>query len=159
MKTTILFIAISIGILLNSDAQSTKKWEGEISKLVQTMPRFPGCENLKSNDKKDACSKEKLMNYINAHLQYQEGCKAGRVIISFVVNPYGGICNAIIQRDESDGCGESAMAVIEKMHLDGVVWVPGTSAGKNVAVLYTIPITFGQPEDPKSPLGKRRKKN
>jgi len=62
----------------------------EIFRVVEQMPRFPGCENM-AGDKnaKKMCSERKLYEYLYAHIKYpqiaRENRVEGLVVIQFVV--------------------------------------------------------------------------
>lgn len=103
--------------------------------IAEIMPRFPGCEDLPTNQERDYCAQQKLMEYIYKNLRYPalaaETGVEGRVTIRFVVTEYGNVENVEILRDIGAGCGEEAKKVIENMNTFAEKWIPGRQeAGK-----------------------------
>ena len=126
----------------------------EIFKVVEQMPRFPGCENeLIDNKAKEDCAKQKMLQYIYKNLKYpaiaRENGVEGMCVIQFVVDKTGGVSNVKIVRDIGADCGIAALSVVEGMNKLPQKWTPGKQGGKNVKVLYTLPVRFKkeEPED------------
>ncbi len=121
-----------------------KTADGEnIYRIVDEMPRFPGCENSdKATALKNACAKDKLVNFIANELRYppeasKEGLE-GMVLVSFVVGENGDIMMPEIKRDIGGECGEEALRVVNLMPK----WIPGIHEGKAVKVRFNLPINF-----------------
>lgn len=119
----------------------------EVFKVVQQMPRFPGCENITGDQMaKSQCAQGKLLQYIYRHLKYppiaRENGIEGNVVLQFVVGKNGLIDEAKIVRDIGGGCGEAALSVVTKMNAMSEKWTPGKQRGRNVSVLFTLPIRF-----------------
>ncbi len=130
---------------------NTKEMEveesAEIFKIVQQMPRFPGCEDLIGSDKeKEKCAKEKMVEYIYRIQNYpylaKENKVEGMAVLRFVINENGSIDKIEILRDPGSGCGEEAFRIVESMNNMEAKWTPGFSKGNPVKVLYTLPIKF-----------------
>ena len=119
----------------------------EIFKIVEEMPRFPGCEDLAGSvqDKK-ACADKKLYEFLYEHLSYPSVARdngiEGVVVIRFVVEKNGTIQGATVARDIGGGCGEEALRVINMMNAQSKVWIPGKQRGRSVRVLFTLPVRF-----------------
>ncbi len=117
----------------------------EIFKVVEEMPRFPGC-NTGSMAEKKACADQKLLQYLYKNLKYpaiaRENGVEGRVYIQFVVEKDGTVQDANIVRDIGAGCGQAALKVVVNMNNLPQKWSPGKQRGKAVRVLYTLPVTF-----------------
>ncbi len=64
---------------------------------------------------------------------------SGTVYISFIVEKDGSINEIKVIRDIGFGTGEEAIRVMQKCKN----WIPGTQNGKNVRVLYSLPIKIG----------------
>lgn len=113
------------------------------------MPRFPGCEDLPTEQEKSDCSREKLLNFINDNLKYpvlaQENGLQGTTVVTFGVETDGTLSNIKVVRDIGCGCGEEAARVVALMNERGIRWTPGTQNGKEVRVQYNLPIRFGFP--------------
>ena len=125
----------------------------EIFKVVETMPRFPGCEKEEwSAIERKACADKEFVEYIYRHLNYPRIAKAnkieGRVYVQYVVEKDGYLSDIKLVRDIGYGCGEAALAVVEGMNYLPERWTPGTiRGGKSVRVLYTLPVTFKLPPE------------
>lgn len=119
----------------------------EIFKIVEEMPRFPGCETSASTiDEKKACADRKLMEYLYSEIHYpgiaRENNIEGMVVVGFVINKDGSITDAQILRDIGGGCGEEALRVVEKMNHMDQKWIPGRQRGIPVRVQFTLPVRF-----------------
>lgn len=121
----------------------------QIFKVVERMPRFPGCEDQGSKEEKDSCAQEKLKKFVQDQLQYPEEAKAkgveGTVVVSFVVEKDGKVSSAKVVKDIGFGCGKEAVRVIESMNKLGLRWTPGPSRGNIVRVLFNLPVEFKLP--------------
>ena len=117
----------------------------EIFKVVEEMPRFPGCDSGSAEEKK-ACADQKLLQYLYKNLKYpaiaRENGVEGRVYIQFVVERDGTVQDGKIVRDIGAGCGQAALKVVNDMNNLPQRWTPGKQRGKAVRVLYTLPVTF-----------------
>jgi len=110
---------------------------------ADVMPYFPGCNDFEGNpDGKRKCSNYNLVGFISTTLKYPEEAKKetleGTVIVSFIINKDGYIQDAFILKDIGGGCGEEALAVVEKMPR----WEAGMHKGKKVNVKLNLPIKF-----------------
>jgi len=131
-----------------SDSQDLKlvtisPMQVEIFKVVEKMPRFPGCEF--DNDY-NGCSNKKLDKYIDKNIVYPEEAinnkVEGTVIIEFVVTEEGLVTDAKVKKDIGFGCGQAAIDVIESMNFMPERWISGAQRTRLVNVLITKPIEF-----------------
>ena len=111
------------------------------------IPLFPGCEEIAGSEEvKYACSKEKLLNFINSNLSYPKKAKAqgleGTVVVQFVVGVEGSITQISVVKGLGNEFDEEAVRLVELMNHMDQKWVPGTQRGKPVEVPYTLPISF-----------------
>lgn len=115
----------------------------EIFKVVEKMPKFPGCAF--EHDARE-CSNKKLDKYIDKNLVYPKDAIdnkiEGTVVVQFIVNEDGLITNAEIKKDIGFGCGQAALDVIESMNNMSEKWTPGAQRTRIVSVLITKPIEF-----------------
>ncbi len=122
-----------------------KKKKPEIFKIVEQMPRFPGCEDKPTKAEKEKCAQAELYKFIYDHLKYptiaQENGIEGKVFLRFAVDDKGKVSQVTILRDIGGNCGEAAAKVIRKMN-DSKTWIPGRQGGRKVSVWYTLPIVF-----------------
>ncbi|MBK8517371.1 MAG: energy transducer TonB [Saprospiraceae bacterium] len=120
--------------------------EEEIFKVVEQMPRFPGCEDKKTEAEKELCAKTKMLEYIYKNLKYpaiaRENGVEGQVVLQFVVDKDGSITDTKIVRDIGAGCGTAAETIVNGMNDMGKKWTPGKQRGRAVRVLYTLPVKF-----------------
>lgn len=120
--------------------------DDEIFKVVEQMPRFPGCEDKATEKEKDDCAKQKMLEYIYKNLKYpaiaRENGVEGQVVLQFVVDKDGSIADVKIVRDIGAGCGAAAEAIVQGMNTMGKKWTPGKQRGRPVRVLYTLPVKF-----------------
>lgn len=119
----------------------------EIFKVVEQMPRFPGCEDVSgTNEEKKACADKKMLEFIYKNVKYpaiaRENGIQGRVVIQFVVEKDGTITDARIVRDIGAGCGEEALRVVNSMNSMPRKWSPGKQRGQPVRVQFTLPVSF-----------------
>ena len=121
--------------------------EDKIFKVVEEMPRFPGCEDMAGSiDERKACSDKKLLEYLYKNLKYpaiaRENGVEGMAVIQFVVEKDGSVAGAKVVRDPGAGTGTSALKVVEAMNSMGAKWTPGKQRGRPVKVQYTLPVKF-----------------
>ncbi len=124
----------------------TKESEERIFKVVEEMPRFPGCEGIETIKEKRKCSEKKMLTYIYSNLVYPKNARLnkieGMVIIKFIVDKQGHITNSEIAMDIGEGCGEAALNVVNSMNEMNEKWIPGKMRGEPVAVQYSLPVRF-----------------
>ncbi|HMT69476.1 MAG TPA: TonB family protein [Saprospiraceae bacterium] len=121
--------------------------ENEIFKVVEMMPRFPGCEGITGTIKeKEQCAQVKMLEYIYQNLKYpqlaRENGVEGTVVLHFVIAKDGYIDDIKIVRDIGAGCGDAAASAVDSMNDMNERWIPGTQRGRKVRVLYTLPVKF-----------------
>ncbi|MFT6321529.1 MAG: protein TonB [Granulosicoccus sp.] len=117
-------------------------------KVINDLPRFPGCEGRgKSKKELKECSDNEMLKFIYSNLKYPGKARAekteGRVIAQFTVFRDGSVGNVKILRDIGNGCGEEAKRVILLMNDMPQKWIPGRSRGKPFTpVDFTLPVSF-----------------
>jgi protein TonB len=119
----------------------------EIFKIVEQMPRFPGCESTGGTaEEKKACATQKLYRFIYDNIKYptlaRETGIQGSVVVSFVVNKDGSVEQITVLRDPGAGCGAEAERVVKLMNDKNIKWMPGKQRGKPVRVQFILPIKF-----------------
>ncbi len=124
----------------------------EIFRVVEEMPRFPGCEEVTDRQERESCSQEKLLNFIFDNLQYpalaRENDVEGTVVVSFIVEKNGSLSNIRIVRDIGAGCGHEAERIIGQMNSEDIRWIPGKQRGRARRVQFNMPIRFELSEPP-----------
>lgn len=118
----------------------------EIFKVVEDMPRFPGCEDIENKKERRACANRKMLTFIYEHINYpglaRDNNIEGTVVISFVVDKDGRINDAEVVRDIGGGCGAEALRVVNMMNDMPERWIPGMQRGRPVKVLFNLPVKF-----------------
>ena len=118
----------------------------EIFRVVEEMPRFPGCEHLATMDERKACADKKMLQFIYDNIQYpaiaRENGIEGTVVVRFVVETDGAIKHAEVVRDIGGRCGEEALRVVTLMNNMQQKWTPGRQRGKAVRVWFNLPVKF-----------------
>ena len=144
----LIFITLS---LINSQsifAQDNGNPPAEkIYKVVEEMPRFPGCEvGVMTLEERYKCAEKSMLNFIYSSIVYPDSARAhgteGRVVLSFVVTKNGRVNDPKILKDIGDGCGDEALRALKLMQKGNVIWKPGMKDGQAVSVQYTLPIKF-----------------
>ncbi len=122
---------------------------GEIFKVVEEMPQFPGCEEVADPGKRNLCSQKKMLAFIYENVKYpkeaREAGTEGMVVVSFIVEKDGSIADAEIVRSIGSGCDEEVLRVVYLMPN----WKPGKQNGKKVRVHYNLPVKFKLDDDSK----------
>lgn len=101
----------------------------EVYFIVEEMPEFPGGQLA-------------LRQFIAQQIKYpvvaQEKGIQGKVYVNFVVGKDGSVRNARIARGVDPSLDREALRVVNSLPQ----WKPGKQKGKEVAVSYTVPISF-----------------
>ena len=122
-------------------------WGDDIHKVADEMPLFEGC-NMSSTDysEKRECSDHALLTYLYKNLKYPDEAKdagvEGRVYVQFVVTDEGIIGKRRLVKDIGAGCGDAALAVLDKMIAEDVRWTPAIKDDRKVNILFTLPVTY-----------------
>ena len=118
----------------------------ETFKVVEEMPRFPGCEDLETQAEKKKCADAAFLDYIYTNLEYPEEAIEkninGNVVVQFYIESDGFVSGINVVRSLGFGCDQAAIDVIESMNLMEEPWRPGYQREKPVRVIYTLPIKF-----------------
>jgi len=116
-------------------------------KVVESMPRFPGCE-LEDLDvaEKTECAQRKMLEFIFTNLKYPVSARTnnseGMVVLQFTVLKDGNIGDVVLLKDPGARMGNSGQWIVNRMNYICKKWSPGIQDGKPVKVLYTLPIKF-----------------
>jgi len=132
-------VAISIADVKGNDEKGkdiadvkqavTQEVEDKVYTVIEQMPQFPGGEG-------------ELLNYINKNIKYpviaQENGVQGKVILRFVVSKTGTVDKVEVIRSLDPACDKEAVRVVKTLPK----FIPGKQNGINVAVWYTLPVTY-----------------
>jgi len=132
---------------LQAVAQDKETYSNEIFKVVEDMPRFPGCETEDiAKEEKQKCANNKMLQHLYSNLKYPQSAREkgveGKVIVQFVVLETGRISDIQIINDLGEGCGDAVVKVVESMNDMEEAWIPGKQGGETVKVQYTLPVKF-----------------
>lgn len=121
--------------------------EEEIFKVVEDMPRFPGCEDKgMSKDELKKCSEGKMVEFLYKNLKYpaiaRENGVEGTCVVQFTVETDGKVSDIQIVKDIGAGCGDESKRVVDMMNAQGIKWIPGKQRGREVRVRFTLPVKF-----------------
>lgn len=101
----------------------------EVFMVVDQQPQFPG-------------GMQALAAFLQNEIRYPDIARKagveGKVFIQFVVGSDGKISGVEVVRGIGGGCDEEAIRVVKAMP----DWIPGRQNGHNVAVRFSMPITF-----------------
>jgi len=118
----------------------------EAYREVDEMPRFPGCEHLADINDRNKCAGNRLLEYLYSSIKYPDEARKnvieGSVIAEFMVDKSGYVHNLQIIKGIGYGCDEEVERVISSMNRLSERWIPGKKDGKNINVIYSIPVKF-----------------
>jgi TonB family protein len=120
----------------------------EVFKVVEEMPRFPGCEEMADKNERNKCSQQKLLEFLFANVKFPKDAAEkgfeGLVVVKFVVEKDGSIHDADILKGVEGGCGEEVLRVVYTMPK----WIPGKKDGKSVRTEFKLPVRFALEDTP-----------
>lgn len=132
-----------------TEIEEDQESEGDtlFGKIVETMPRFPGCEDQGLSDADlDKCAQEKMLQFVYENLRYPSYDRnlgiEGMVVVQFVVLRDGSLGDVNLVRSSGGRMGNSGQWIVNRMNYICDKWIPGVQRGKKVKVLYTFPIKF-----------------
>ena len=114
--------------------------------VIDEVPVFPGCEDLASNEERKACMSNKITEHINANFDIGLGKELGlkgtnRIYVQFKITEDGNI-DILGARAPHPALEEEAKRAVNTLPQ----MTPGKQKGKEVGVLYSLPITFNAGE-------------
>lgn len=141
----ILALLLSCCFLTASYGQDDKVYS-----VVEDPARLLICENPQTSfAERKKCSDQRLLRYITQNIVYPEQALQdsieGSVVVRFVVQKTGFMGDAEILRDIGGGCGPAALAVLDSIRKDSVVWKPAFTDSMFVDSYVTLPIRFKIP--------------
>ena len=110
--------------------------------VIEDVPIYPGCENLKNNDERKKCMSEKVQSFVSKNFNTDLGNQLGltgvnRVIVQFKIDKNGNVTD-VKSRAPHPRLEQEAARVINMLpHMK-----PGKQRGKPVGVVYSLPIVF-----------------
>ena len=117
------------GTPFTHETTTIKQEEDKVFQVVEEQPVFPG-------------GMEALMNYLKKNMKYPKEAQdkgiQGRVIVQFVVNKDGSICDAKVVKAVDPLLDAEALRAVNAMPK----WIPGKQKGEPVRVRFTLPLSF-----------------
>ena len=118
-----------IDVVVEKPVEKPKETVVQVFRSVEQMPQFPGGEAA-------------LMKYLQSHINYPpmavENGVQGRVVVQFVVDKTGKVCEVVVVRNVDKDLDKEAVRVCKSLPK----FTPGRQNGQAVAVWYTLPVTF-----------------
>ncbi|GHC46864.1 M56 family metallopeptidase [Ulvibacter litoralis] len=110
--------------------------------VIDKVPTFPGCEGLSSNEEAKKCMSEKIMHFVVDNFNTKvEGVEAingrQRIMVQFKIDKSGSIANVKAKAAHPELETEAIRVVSKLPKME-----PGVQEGKEVGVLYALPILF-----------------
>lgn len=137
---------IFIALLLTFSSQILCSQEEEVLDnvgfaVIEKVPVYPGCKDGTNEELKN-CMSQKISTFVGQNFNIRKGSKGlkpgvHRVYVNFKIDKTGQITN-IKSRAPSPKLEQEAIRVIKKLPQ----MIPGQQKGKNVGVIYSLPITF-----------------
>ena len=85
---------------------------------------------------------QELMKFLQTNIRYPKEAQArglqGRVVVQFVVNKDGSICEENVVKSVDPQLDAEALRIVRSMP----TWTPGKQRGEAVRVRFTLPVTF-----------------
>lgn len=121
--------------------------ENTTFKLVDVMPRFPGCEDEEMSDvAKKECADEKMLAFISKNVKYPQIARVngieGTCVVQFIVEKDGSLSDIRVVRDIGAGCGAESARVVKLMNTQNLKWISGMQDGIPVRVQFNLPFRF-----------------
>lgn len=110
--------------------------------VIETVPVFPGCENMKTNEERKKCMSEKVNKFMHKNFNMElttdlDLSGVYRVYVSFKIDNKGSIVD-VAARAPHPKLQEEGVRVVKMLPK----MKPGEQRGRPVGVLYAIPITL-----------------
>ena len=143
---TVTFNKVPVGegieVIEVVETESQKELTDVPFAVVEEVPVFPGCESLQTNEERKKCMSEQVSQLINANFNTKIGEElqlkgVQRIYTRFRINENGDIVDIESRANapELEKEAERVISLLPKI-------TPGKHKGKNVGVLYSLPIVF-----------------
>ena len=113
-----------------------------IFSLVETVPLFPGCEGLSNNAERRDCMSQKISKFVSKKFRSDRGEGLGlsgvnRIFVTFKIDKQGNVVD-VQAKAPHPKLEQEAKRVTNLLP----VMTAGKQAGKDVDVLFSLPISF-----------------
>lgn len=138
--------AVATELSLPFNFALSKEEKSEVFKVVDEMPRFPGCEAEEDAQERKQCANTKLMQYIYNNLKYPADARddgvEGNVIVQFIINKKGRMEDINIVRSVHPSLDAEVLRIARQMKEMEKGWIPGRQKGEAVKVEFNLPVKF-----------------
>lgn len=125
------------------ETSSTQTPDGIPFSVVEQVPVFPGCEDLKTNEERRECMTQKVTQQVNrtfnTNVAGDDITGINRIYVQFQVGKSGEV-NVLGVRAPHEVLEEEAKRVVG----DLPDMIPAQHEGEEVAILYSLPIVFNK---------------
>jgi len=141
---TLIFMLISFGGFSQED-------DAIPFAVVDQVPAYPGCEQMNNDEMKD-CTVAKISEHVNTNFDTSLGKKLNiqgqtRIIVQFKIDANGNITNVRSRSlDDKTEVREALQTEATRVVSSLPKMKPGQKDGKDVAIMYSLPIAFAVPE-------------
>lgn len=109
---------------------------------IETVPLFPGCEGLSDNDERRDCMSANISKFVTKKFRAERGEGLGlegvnRIYVNFKIDKFGKVVE-VKARAPHPKLEKEALRVARLLP----DMTPGKQGGKDVAVLFSLPIIF-----------------
>lgn len=110
--------------------------------IIESVPVYPGCEKMKTNDDRKKCMNEKIKRFVDKNFDTGLANELGlegkqKITVQFKIDSKGNVVG-VQSRAPHPRLKEEAADVINKLPK----MTPGMQRGKAVTVVYALPIIF-----------------
>ncbi|MBY5956904.1 TonB family protein [Membranicola marinus] len=139
-NSIVQFPVVTLGSALGDNVKADQ------GNLVESPPRFPGCEELTGPlSKKVQCAEKKFLEYLYENIGYPAIARKnniqGQVIATFTITKDGTVDEVHIIRDLGARLGDEVERLLVNMNSQGK-WTPAIKDGKPVDFEMTLPVSF-----------------
>lgn len=141
---TLIFTLISIGGFSQEDNAIPFA-------VVDQVPAYPGCEELDGDQLKD-CTVQKITDHVNMNFNTDLGKQleikgVSRIVVQFKIDQNGNITEVRSRSmDDKADVREALQNEANRVVSSLPKMQPGQKDGKDVAIMYSLPIAFAVPE-------------
>ncbi|WP_310991311.1 energy transducer TonB [Aequorivita marina] len=157
LQKIFFFVAITCHLVSFAQEPETKRADVPFA-VIENVPVYPGCtEN--TNEELKNCMSDKISAFVDLHFNMNKIAalnlppKIYRTAVQFKIDKQGEVSDISVRADHPE-IEKEAMRVVRNLPQ----MIPGKHRGKNVGVLYALPIIF-KIEPPTKKKQKKKYKN
>lgn len=160
MKTLFKYYTLAIALVfisfqgISQEKNSKEEIDTYPFAVADQVPVFPGCEQLSGKAMKD-CTVEKITNHVNKNFNTSLGKQLAiegttRIVVQFKIDKNGNITE-VRSRSLADKADvrETLQAEANRVVSSLPRMKPGQKDGKDISIMYSLPIAFAVPKEDK----------